>query len=67
MDAVGFIAFGGDLTVGEDVDIAADPALPARLAGSPLRDEAGFARKFERALRTMWHRHCATQRVSEPA
>lgn len=41
--------------------------LPARLAGSPLRDEAGFAKKFEQALRHMWHRHCASQRVSEPA
>lgn len=33
--------------------------LRARLRGSPLMDEAGFARDMEAAYRSMWHAWCA--------
>jgi protein O-GlcNAc transferase len=36
-------------------------SMRARLAASPLRDEAGFARAVEAAYRTIWREWCATE------
>ncbi|MFO0829478.1 MAG: tetratricopeptide repeat protein [Phycisphaerales bacterium] len=35
-------------------------AMRAAVARSPLRDEQGFARRFEAALRAAWHAYCDT-------
>jgi protein O-GlcNAc transferase len=37
--------------------------MRARLAASPLRDEAGFTRDLEIAYREMWQKWCDKQRV----
>lgn len=48
-------------------DLQAIVKLRAQLRGllkdSPLTDEAGFTRAFERALRTAWEKHCAAGRA----
>jgi len=39
-------------------------ALRERMRGSPLMDEAGFARAMEALLREMWRSYCATVKSS---
>lgn len=54
-----FVRIAVDLA--RDVERRADlrRTLRAKLEQSALRDEKGFARKFENALRTVWRQRCA--------
>src|SRR5439155_7589787 len=40
--------------------------LRPRMAGSPLRDESGFTRAFEAALRNAWHQWCDATTTAKP-
>ena len=57
-DRDGYVAAAVRLAERRERDVAGS-ALRARVAGSALCDEAGFARDLEAAYRDMWRRWCA--------
>ncbi|MCW2249479.1 putative O-linked N-acetylglucosamine transferase (SPINDLY family) [Azospirillum fermentarium] len=60
-DQPDFIERGAQIAADIQALDAIRHGLRHRMAASPLRDVSGFTRRFEAALRVMWHRWCDGQ------
>lgn len=63
-DHENYVRIAIDLAHNEDLRRALRAELRPRLRVSPLLDHAGFTRKLEGHLRTVWHAWCERQPVA---
>ena len=65
-DRAGYLARAQALALKPEAVARLRASLRRRVAGSPLADAAGYARRLEAAYREMWRRWCTTAGVSSP-